>query len=165
MEQFDREKARRVWQRVQGTAAPPPPEPGEDLRELVARETESAAVYLQLSRQFQGKDSAALRQMSEQEQSHAAILKGICALNTGTRPGISVPHPENGPAEVVLRRCYGREMQSLAEYERRSGDPQYGAVFRKIAEQEQAHCRTVLELLGRLEQKKPPQRHDSRGRK
>lgn len=154
MEYFDNEKAKRVWQRVQSTAAPPQ-EPGYDLRDLVAREAEDAAIYLHLSRHMQGKDSAVFRQMYEQEQSHASILKGICALTTGTRPGTSSQPLQTAPAEVLLRRCYGREMQSLAEYEKRSGDPQYGAVFRKMAEQEQNHCRILLELLGRLEQKKP----------
>ena len=154
MDHCDNEKARRVWQRVQSTGTPPP-DPGYDLRDLVAREAEDAAIYLHLSRHMQGKDSAVFRQMYEQEQSHASILKGICALTTGTRPGSLVPPMQTAPAEVLLRRCYGREMQSLAEYEKRSGDPQYGAVFRKMAEQEQNHCRILLELLGRLEQKKP----------
>lgn len=152
MEQFDNEKAKRVWQRVQATAAPPPA-PGIDLQDLVAKEKEDAAMYLHLSRHMPGRDGAVLRQMYEQEQSHASILKGICALSTGVRPGVSAPPMQTAPAEVLLRRCYGREMQSLAEYERRSGDPQYGAVFRKMAEQEQQHCRILLEILGRLEQK------------
>lgn len=158
MEEFDQEKAKRVWQRVQGSAVPPQ-EPGYDLRELAAREAESAATYLQLSRRVSGRDSAALRQLYEQEQSHNAILKGICALTTGVRPGVSAPPPQTGPMEVLLRRCYGRQMQALAEYERRSDDPQYGGVFRKMAEQEQAHCRAVLELLGRLDPGKTGPRH------
>lgn len=152
MEKFDNEKARRVWQRVQGTEGVPQ-DPGCNLQELVAREVEDGAMYLQLSRRFQGKDSILLRQMAEQEQSHAAILKGICALTTGNRPGTSSVPPQTGSVEVLLRRCYGREMQSLAEYERRAEDPQYGGVFRKMAEQEQSHCRILLELLGRLEHK------------
>ena len=154
MEQFDREKAKRVWQRVQGTSTPEPV-PGHDLQELIVRESQDAAVYLHLSRRIPGRDGAALRQLYEQEQSHAAILRGICALTTGYRPGVSAPQPENGPVEVLLRRCYGREMQALSEYERRCEDPQYGAVFRKMAEQEQAHCRILLEILGRLEKKNP----------
>ena len=140
MENFDNEKAKRVWQRVQATSPAPPPQPGYDLQDLVNRELEDAAVYLQLSRRTQGKDSLLLRQISDQERSHAAILKGICALCTGSRPGHIAHRPETGPVEILLRRCYGREMQSLAEYERRSNDPQYGAVFRKMAEQEQAHA-------------------------
>lgn len=154
MEQFDNEKAKRVWQRVQSTSAPPP-EPGLELQELIAREAEDAAIYLRLSRQIQGRDGALLRQMYEQELSHASILKGICALNTGRRPTAPTAPVQTAPAEVLLRRCYGREKQSLAEYERRSNDPQHGSVFRKMAEQEQNHCRILLEILGRLEQKKP----------
>lgn len=152
MEGFDNEKAKRVWQRVQGTASVPQ-DVGYDIRELVARETEAAATYLQLSRRLQGKDSTTVRHMGEEERSHAAILKGICAMNTGTRPEVSATVPQTGPVEVLLRRCYGGELQSVAEYERRSGDPQYGMIFRKMAEEEKSHCRHLLELLGRLEQK------------
>lgn len=152
MEGIDNEKAKRVWQRVQGTAAPPP-DIGCDIRELVKGEMEAAAAYLQLSRRLQGKDSAALRQMAEEERSHAAALKGICAMYNGTRPGAPTPTPQTGPIEVLLRRYYGGELKSVAEYERRSADPQYGMVFRQMAEEEKTHCRHLLELLGRLEQK------------
>ena len=93
MEGFDNEKAKRVWQRVQGTASAPQ-DVGYDIRELVAKETEAAATYLQLSRRLQGKDSTTVRQMAEDERSHAAILKGICAMNTGTRPEVSATVPQ-----------------------------------------------------------------------
>ena len=151
MEQFDREKAKRVWQRVQGTLTPDSV-PGHDLQELIVRESQDAAVYLHLSRRIPGRDGAALRQLYEQEQSHAAILRGICALTTGYRPGVSAPQPENGPVEVLLRRCYGREMRCLAQYESRSADPEYGQIFARMAQQEREHCRQILELLGSLHQ-------------
>lgn len=148
MEPFDQEKAARVWQRVRQD--PPPPSQEADLLALITEERTDAATYLQLSRRFQGKESAALRKMFEQEQAHAACLKGIYTLLTGKTPVLkgTVPPPEATP--TALRRCYGREMRCLAAYEKRSSDPQYGPVFARLAQQEREHCHALLELIGKL---------------
>ena len=54
------------------------------------------------------------------------------------------------PADRTLRRCYGREMRCLAQYESRANDPEYGPVFTRLAAQEREHCMAVLELIGKL---------------
>lgn len=152
METIDPQKAARVWQRVQ---ADDPTQHGEQgLLELIAEEWTDAATYLHLSRRFQGKESAALRKMFEEEQSHTACLKGIYTLITGTRPNVRNLPPAQGDPENILRRCYGREMQCLARYEQRSSHPEYGQVFVRLADQEREHCRLVLELLGNMKKKK-----------
>lgn len=148
METYDTEKAARVWQRVQGKPETTPTIPG--LQDLIAQAWMDATTYLHLSRRFQGKESAALRRMFEEEQSHAACLRGIYALITGSRPAIKSVTPAQEDPESILRRCYSREMRSLAEYEKRSADPEYGPVFARLAQQEREHCKTVLELLGKL---------------
>ena len=148
METIDPIKAKNVWQRVQGSA--PPVQREEGLTELIAREMEDANIYLQLARRLPGKHSVILRKMAEQEQAHAACLKGIYTLLTGKRPAVSgVPTNLDDPIKV-LRLCYGREMRCLARYEQRINDPEYGAVFSRLAEQERTHCHMVLELLGSL---------------
>lgn len=151
MEVYDAEKAARVWQRVKGNSASPAPEPNtQGLLGLIAEEWTDATTYLHLSRMFQGKQSAMLRKMFEEEQAHAACLKGIYTLTTGTRPVTrAVPPPQENP-ELTLRRCYGREMRCLAEYESRSADSQYGQVFARLAAQEREHLRMILELIGNL---------------
>lgn len=137
----------RVWQRVQGA---PTPSPVQGMPEWIAREREDAMLYLHLSRQFRGRDSHLLYQMYEQEQIHAACLKGIYKLSNQTLPEVRIgPMPQESP-ELLLRKCYGREMRCLAAYEARSGHPEYGTVFAKMAQQEQEHCRSILEILGRL---------------
>ena len=148
METIDPAKAARVWQRVQSTNLPENREQG--LLELIAQEWTDATTYLQLSRRLQGTEGAKLRRMYEQEQSHAACLKGIYTLLTGKRPNIRTLPPPQEPPEQTLRRCYGREMQCLASYEKRSSDPEYGSVFARLAEQERDHLRMLLELLGSL---------------
>jgi rubrerythrin len=44
-------------------------------------------------------------------------------------------------------------MQSLAAYEARMDDPEYGRVFERLAQQERAHCQWLLTLIGSLRNK------------
>ncbi len=148
MQKIDQEKAARVWQRVQNSTTSGTSEEG--LTEMIARAWTNAATYLQLSRRLQGKDSAALRRLHEQSQSHTACLKGIYTLLTGAHPSVKAVVPELGDTQAALRHCYGQEMRCLAAYEARSRDPEYGQVFLRLAMQEQEHCRTLLEVLGNL---------------
>lgn len=150
MNAYDPEKAARVWQRVQGREPAPAVSFAQELRMLIAEEWNDAAAYLNLSRRFQGAQNALLRRMSQEEQSHAACLRGLYSLITGTRLAVQTSRPTQEPTEVILRRCYGREMRSLAEYEARSADSEYGPVFARLAAQEREHCKSVLELLGSL---------------
>jgi rubrerythrin len=151
MEAYNPEKAAQVWQRVRSTALPEALAAG--LPTLIAGEWSDAATYLQLSRRFQGRDAAILRRMFEEEQSHAACLKGIYSLLTGERTVTRTPPAAQEPLEVTLRKCYGREMHCLAEYEQHTAHKEYGMVFQRLAEQEREHCRALLELLGKLKQK------------
>jgi rubrerythrin len=148
METIDRAKAARVWQRVQGEAAA---NPTYGLQGLIAEEWADAAIYLSLSRRVQGNAAAILRKIGQEEQSHMACLKGIYALQGTGKPDIPTPPPvDKAPVSVILRRCYGREMRCLAQYESRSNDPEYGQVYARMAQQEREHCRLILELLGSL---------------
>jgi len=148
MEIIDKEKAARVWNRVQGE--PDSQQIAQGLLGLIAEEWTDAATYLLLARQFQGKESAMLRSLAQQEQAHTACLKGIYTLITGSQPTVRSVPPEKAPIQAILRRCYGREMRCLAEYEARSSDPEYGRVFQGLAEQERHHCHVILEILGNL---------------
>ena len=149
MNTIDPAKAARVWQRVQGTAQPKE----QGLLTMIAQEWTDAATYLQLSRRFQGKDGAALRKMYEEELAHTACLKGIYTLITGTHPTVKATAAGAQDPETTLRRCYGREMQCIAEYESRSNDSEYGSIFARLAAQEREHCRTILELIGNLKKR------------
>lgn len=148
METFDKAKAARVWQRVQGEATA---NPARGLQGLIAEEWADAALYLSLSRRVQGNASAILKKMGQEEQSHMACLKGIYTLQGTGRPNVPTPPPpDNAPVSTMLRRCYGREMRCLAQYEARATDPEYGQIFSRMAQQEREHCRQILELLGSL---------------
>lgn len=148
MENYDAAKATRVWQRVQASQQSQPDAQG--LPALISEELEDAATYAQLAKRLGGRDGQTLRSLAENEHSHAACLKGIYTLMTGEPINPKIPPTRQEPAERTLRRCYGREMRCLAQYEARSGDPEYGPVFSRLAAREREHCMTVLELLGRI---------------
>lgn len=154
MATYDPAKERLVWQRVRGTETVPqaPPDRG-NLQALIMGEWTDAAVYLQLSRKFQGKAAATLQRLFREERTHASCLKGIYTLITGEKPTVRTPPAPSEPVEITLRKCYAREMRCLSEYEARSEDPEYGPVFRRLAEQELEHCRAILEIIGGLQKK------------
>ena len=148
MKNYDPKTAARVWDRVQGAAAPPAD--AQVILGLIAEEMLDAASYLRLSRKLPPPQAAIARQLSQQEQSHISCLKGVYTLITGSKAIVSAPTVSDDLPEIVLRRCYGREMRCLSQYESRMGDPQYGHIFRTLARQEQEHCHRILELLGAL---------------
>ena len=149
MEKIDPTKAARVWQRVQGSVTQIN-NLEQELQDFISHEWTDAATYLILSRRFQGRERMTLQKIYEQEQAHTACLKGIYTLITGRHPTVKAVQPPKEDTAQTLRRCYGREMQCLAQYEAHSADPDYGQVFTRLAQQEREHCRIVLELLGNL---------------
>lgn len=148
MKNFDPKTAARVWDRVQSTAVPA--NDAQVILNLIAEETLDAAAYLRLSKKLPPPLAATARQLSQQEQAHAVCLKGIYTMITGEKPKLSPLPVSDDPPDIVLRRCYGREMRALAQYEARQSDPQYGHVFRSLARQEQEHCHRILEILGAI---------------
>ena len=106
MNTIDPQKAAQVWQRVRGTARLS----DRELTTMISNAWTTGATYLKLSRQFQGKESAMLRQLHSEQLAHVACLKGIYTLITGTRSTIkAAPLPYQDP-EAILRRCYGRSL-------------------------------------------------------
>ena len=151
MQTIDPAKAARVWQRVQSTGHGEAREQG--LQELILQKWTDAATYLLLSRRFSGRESVILRKLYQEEQTQGNCLKGIYTLLTGSHPTINALPPRQENTEAILRHCYGQEMHALAQYEKRSSDPEFGQVFARLAQQEQEHCRLILEILGACKNK------------
>lgn len=147
MEQFDLETEDRVWHRVHGDK---PPKLEQSLQSLAAAELSEAAAHLMLSRQFQGKEKAILRKIYEEDQSHAACLKGVHYF-TFDKP-LTIRHIPPAPESplIALRKAYGRKLRALRQYESRASDPEYGGLYQMLAQQEREHCRLILELVGNL---------------
>ena len=149
MKNYDPKTAARVWDRVQNTAVPA----GDSqlILILLTEEALDAATYLQLSKRLPPPQAAVIKQLAQQEQAHVSCLKGVYTMITGEKPKFVPVKVADDPPDIVLRRCYGREMRALAQYEARQNDPQYGHVFRNLARQEQEHCHRILEVLGSMQ--------------
>ena len=145
--EYDKQKAERVWQRVQEEKQPPVRQ-GEPLPALIMEHMQLSSQYLQLARQRAGKDGTVLMSLARQARTQAACLRGIAALMSGTSPAAAATPSQLVAAEVVLRRCYGQELRLMKEYENRCNDAEYGPVFERMAQREQEHCCTLLELIG-----------------
>ena len=148
MEMYDPEMAARVWKRVTGEA--PPPAASPDLQTLIEEELLDATAYLHLSRFFGSPYNRILRQMHQQEQSHAACLKGIYRMMTGKHCTPRLPKPLREKPSLILQRYYDREVRCAARYAASATDSRYGQTYARMAQQEQEHCKVLLELLGRI---------------
>ena len=147
MKEIDAQKAVRVWQRVQNEARS---QGSGQLPALIMEQRELAAMYMQLTQQLAGKkEAAAVQRLSRETQAHMACLKGICLLVTGAVPENRVSGTQKMAADAALRRCYGKALRLLREYEARREDTEYGPVFDRLAQQTREHCCIILELLGK----------------
>lgn len=148
MEQFDAEKAARVWQRVQSREAPEPlrKEPGA----LIRAAGEQAAYYRNLSRALPGKYGERLRDYVRQQQRDADCLKGICRI-CGITPALGPAKPvqPEPPARMLEKCCHG-ERRLFGEYSARTGDPDWGRVYGKMATEAAERCCGLLEILGAM---------------
>ena len=148
MKPYDPKTAISVWDRVKNTEPSAGDAPA--ILNLIEEELLDSATYLRLAKKLPPPQATIARQLSQQEQSHAVCLKGIYSMITGRKALVPQPVIADDPPEIVLRRCYGREMRCLAQYEARANDPEYGPVFARLAAQEREHCMAVLELIGKL---------------
>ena len=134
----------RIWQRVKGETPPAT----EGLPGLAANALAHAALYGALARQMQGPGRTILLKLQEDEQHCARCLKGIWRMVTGKRmQPAAVPLPAEN-IEAALRRCYGQTLKTLAAFEKRAFDPEYGPVFGILAAKKREHCCALAELLG-----------------
>ena len=149
MENYDADMEQRVWQRIRGAEQPQE----KSMQVLAAAELTEAAVHLMLSQQLQGKEKALLRTIFEDDQNHAACLKGIHYFTTDSTLSVRPVPPAPDAPVMALRKCYARKLRAQKEYESRASDPEYGSVFRQLAEDEGRHCKMILQIAGSI--KKP----------
>ena len=149
MEHYDLDKAQRVWQRVSGND----PSPTETIQALAVAELNEAAVHWMLSQQLQGKERALLRRIFEEDQAHTACLKGIHFFMEDQPLSVRPVLPSPESPVITLRKSYARKLKALLEYTERSGDPEYGHIFRQLAQEEENHCKAILQIVGQI--KKP----------
>jgi len=147
--EYDTQKAARVWQRVQHDKQEPVTQ-RDPLPALIMEQLQLSAAYLQLARQLSGQDGAVFVRLAREAKTQAVCLKGILTLMTGQPPECGSAPPQLSTIDAMLRRCYGKELRLLKEYENRCSDAEYGPVFDRLAQRGRDHCCTVLELIGKL---------------
>lgn len=134
----------KIWQRVKADT----PHPTDGLPGFAANALAQAALYGALARQTQGPGRTILLKLQEEEQHCARCLKGIYRMVTGNRmQPAAVPIPSEN-MEAALRKCYGQNLKTLAAFEKRAFDPEYGPVFGILATKKREHCCAISELLG-----------------
>ena len=149
MKEFDPQREARVWQRVKDqTHEKPAPQQNDNLPMLIMEQLQLTAAYMQLARQMPGKEGAIFVRLAREAKAQAVCLKGILILMTGQNSDTGVSQPQISPTDVMLRRCYGKELRLLKTYESRRLDPEYGPVFERMAARGRDHCCTLLELIG-----------------
>lgn len=143
----DRKLEAQVWQRVRATAEEPP---RSDLRQLQREAMELAAIYRNLVAQFTGRQQEQARRLYLGEKANAQALAGIGLLSRQQGEALKLWQPGKEPAGKVLERCYHRTRRCMTEYLARSAEPEFGSVFRVLADREGEHCTVIAELLGSL---------------
>ena len=134
----------KIWQRVKGETPPVT----EGLPGLAAGALARAALYGNLARQLQGPGRGILQQLQEEEQHCARCMKGVYRMVTGNRMQPAAVPLSGENMETALRKCYGQTLKTLAAFDGRAYDPEYGPVFAHLAAKKREHCYALAELLG-----------------
>ena len=77
-------------------------------------------------------------------------LRGLELLRDEDGGKLKYPQPGREPTLRLLRGCYHRTRNCMAEYTARAVDPETGAVFRMLADRAQRQCGILAELMGML---------------
>ncbi len=149
MERVDREKEKRVWERVRDRGTMPPLK-GDAVAPLEGLVRENGAALMKLSRQIGGKQGEKLRKLSQDQNRLGMAVRGIGYL----RGESWSPSPASGGKENprrILAACMQRCMEFCRECRDRGADPDHGLLFLHLARQASEQAAGMLEVLGELE--------------
>ena len=145
MERMD--KSREVWQRVLQSQ---PAVPRDGIRGLRRESAALSGAYRQLTASLTGKAGEKAGQLYRGETEISACLQGLEILRGEDGGKLKYPQPAKEPTQRLLRGCYHRTRNCIAEYTARTVDPETGAVFRELADRAQKQCALIAELMGML---------------
>lgn len=145
MENVHREAEQQVWQRVLAQSGE---QPRNDLRQLQMEAMELSGIYRQLMASASGVRRERLKQLLEGEQQNAACLRGVALLSGRWEEILKVWNPAKESQRKLLEKCYHKTRRCMVEYMGRSAEPEFGVVFRQLADREGRHCGWIAELLG-----------------
>ena len=142
---MDEKREAEVWQRV---AAQPR---GGGVPEGLFRESASlAAGYRRLAGTLTGRGQELARQLTGEEEAIAACLRGILLLSGGTGEQIKHWESAGGNRNRLLQSWYHRTRRCREAYMARSLEPDFGEVYRQLADRAARQCSRLAELLGSI---------------
>lgn len=133
-----------VWQRVM---QPGPKDSGLGLKGLLFAAREQAAVCRFLVGALQ-MDQA--RELLRREQANADCLGGILILSGQREEKRKAMTYEKEPPRRALEKYFRRARKLVTEYTARYAEPEFGEVFRILAQREGECCALAAELLGKV---------------
>lgn len=149
MNQYDSEKAARVWQRVHASGNDGLT--SESLKALIHQLLQLHASYRSLSGQVRPPHAALLRSLADRKRRQAACLRGIHILSTGPCPEPQLPQPKSEAAVCGLRRSYTAENQLYIQFQRFAADAAHSPAFAALAAEQRSCCKTLCDLISQLE--------------
>jgi hypothetical protein len=147
LEKLDLDRETRIWQRVSACKAP---EVGE-LRPLLLSAAETVSTYRQLVGMLTGRSREQMKGLLTVAQRSAAVLKGIGRMSGQPPEDMKTLPGQREPAARLLKKSYYRALRQLTEYTARTLDPDYGVVYRSLADREQEAAVVLAELIGRID--------------
>lgn len=145
MENLDPNTEQQVWQRVFACKEAPP---DSSLRAMELAAMELAGFWRQLAGMLTGKQKELARQLYEGEQANLAALRGIGVLSGSREEVLKLWSPSREMAGKLLEKGYHKTRRCMVDYMGRSAEPEFGVVFRTLADREGRHCTLIAELLG-----------------
>ena len=145
MERMD--KSREVWQRVLQSQ---PAVPRDGIRGLRRESAALSGAYRQLTASLTGKAGEKVGQLYRGETEISACLRGLEILRGEDGGKLKYPQPAKEPTQRLLRGCYHRTRNCIAESTARAVDPETGAGVREPADRAQKQCALIAELMGML---------------
>ncbi len=135
------QRERQVWQRVNRQEVPA----RESLRPWLLSALEAAADYRRLAQNSSGRRREILNRLTEGEEAAAACLRGMLAVS-GVKAAPPSLAPNKRPKVLLYRLRQCRE--SYRFYSGSAADPEYGAVFQRLALRQGEQMALLLTLLG-----------------
>lgn len=143
---MDNVRQQQVWNRV--TEPISGGQSREELRILLMNAREQLDLAEGLMRNG-GRGREIIKQIQLLEQANFSALKGMLVF-AGQQAGLPPRPIPSIPAKQSLIRGYYLAKKAAAEYTARSVDPEFGVVYRQMADREIQICNLITRLLGEL---------------
>lgn len=146
MDRQQQEKARRVWQRVNGQAAPMPAQRQEG--SVLKEEGEVLALLNRLAQTAPTDHKQLFRQLYARQQSSISVLKGLEKMQNMQADPVTAKLSENMGLKQVLYLVWGKNQGLISRYSQLVGSEQWGYVYSYLLEQKKEQNIALLKFLG-----------------